>query len=352
MTRPLKTMLPWAMVALVLLGLGLWRHARPEEPRLRVWQQPGKAGRYETRFSPMGTDARLVVRAESTEDARRMLRPAVEAVRRVERLMSAYRPDSEVSRLNEHTSDRPVAISPETLEVLRRAVEMSRLTDGAFDVTYAPLRTLWRRAAERGKPPSEQELEATLQKVGSQKLAIQDGRMRVMEPGMKIDLGGIAKGYAIDAAIEAMRAEGASAALVDIGGDLRLLGRPGPDEPWRIRVRPVEGMKEGLILALPPCAVTTSGDYARGLRIGERWFSHIIDPRTGRPVASVPSATVVARDATTADALATAISVLGPREGVALVNSLPETECLVLSRREDGSLERHPSSGFDRYVSD
>jgi thiamine biosynthesis lipoprotein len=111
-------------------------------------------------------------------------------------------------------------------------------------------------------------------------------------------------------------------------------------------------MQKELILGLPACAVATSGDYRRGLRIGGRWFSHIIDPRTGTPVPNVSSATVVAGEAATADALATAISVLGAQDGVALVDSLPGTECLIMSRREDGSLQRHLSAGFDSFISD
>ncbi len=339
-------------MALAALGLGLWQRARVRGPALKVWEQPGNAGRYETRFSPMGTDARLVVRAEGLDDGRRMLRPAVEAVQKVERLMSTYRPDSELTRLNQQAASRPVAVSPDTLATLKQAVEMSRLTGGAFDATCAPLRTLWRRAAAEGRTPSKEETREALAKVGYRNLAFEDGKVKFLNPGMKIDLGGIAKGYAIDAAAGEMAAAGASVGLVDIGGDLRLLGRPEPGGRWHIQVQPVEGMQEDLILALPACAVATSGDYRRGLRIGERWFSHIIDPRTGWPVLNVSSATVVAEEAVTADALATAISVLGPQDGVALVDSLPGTECLIMSRREDGSLRWHLSAGFESFICD
>jgi thiamine biosynthesis lipoprotein len=167
---------------------------------------------------------------------------------------------------------------------------------------------------------------------------------------MEVDLGGIAKGYAIDAAAEALQAAGASSGLVDIGGDLRLFGSPSGGGKWRVEVRRPRGVEEAIILKLDPCAVTTSGDYARWFPVAGKHYSHIVDPCTGWPVPDVPSVTVVAPDATTADALATGLSVMGAAKGVALVDALPGVECMMMTRGPDGSVTRHLSRGFQDLI--
>jgi thiamine biosynthesis lipoprotein len=167
---------------------------------------------------------------------------------------------------------------------------------------------------------------------------------------MEVDLGGIAKGYAIDRAAEALQQAGASGGIVDVGHDLRLFGTPEHGGKWRVGVHRPPGVTREFILEVGPCAVTTSGDYARGFLIDNKWFSHIIDPRTGRPATDVTSVTVVGPDATSADAMATALSVMGPEEGLALVEGLREFECLFMTRMPHGSVEFQMSSGFDSLL--
>jgi thiamine biosynthesis lipoprotein len=300
----------------------------------------------------MGTDVRLVVRAGSAEVARPILEAATGPISTVEARMSTYRSDSEVSRLNRTGGTRGVQLSPETMTVIRRAVEFSRMTGGAFDVTYAPLRTLWRRAAEEAQAPDEERIRKALRVVGWEKLVITDSSVRFQRSGMEVDLGGIAKGYAIDGAAEAMRRAGALSGLVDIGGDVRLFGRAPAGGRWRVAVRSPGRGADAIILRVPSSAVTTSGDYARGFRIGERWFSHIVDPRTGRPAERMASVTVVAPDAMTGDALSTALSVLGPKEGLKLVESLSEVDCMFVVREGDEGFSRHMSSGFSGFLTE
>jgi len=320
------------------------------QTKLRVLPRPGAPGRFDVRFQVMGTDARFEVAAPSRRQARRMLAAAVARARLVEDLMSTYRPDSEVSRLNRLGAVGPVPVSEHTLDVLRKAVEVSRLTGGAFDVTYAPLRTLWRQAAAEGRMPSQEQIDRMRAAVGSEKLLFEPGGVRFSVPGMEVDLGGIAKGYAIDVATEALRAAGAAGGIVDIGGDMRLFGAPAGQGKWRVRVKCPPDVERDWVLRLSPCAVTTSGDYARWFSVGGRQFSHIVDPHSGRPVASVPSATVTAAEATLADGLATAISVLGAREGVRLIDSLPEVECMIMEREPGGEMRVHMSAGFGQLV--
>lgn len=340
-----------AVALLLAAGIVTGLRSRPSPgDEVSVRATPGKPGRYETALQVMGTDARLEVIAPDGAAARRMLAAAVPALRAVESLMSTYRPDSDVSRLNREGAHRPVELADDTRTVLREALRMSRLTGGAFDVTYAPLRTLWRRAQRTGSVPDEADLARALALVGWEKLLLEGRTARLAEAGMEVDLGGIAKGYAIDLAAGALQSAGARAGIVDVGGDLRLLGEPEPGGRWRVRVKTPPGVQERIVLALPPGAVTTSGDYARTFIVGDRAFSHIMDPRTGRPVADVPSVTVLAPEAIVADALATGLSVMGPAEGIALVESLPGVECMMMTRQADGSVGRRMSSGFARFV--
>ena len=311
-------------------------------------------------FEVMGTDAWLKVVGDPRWGTRRTVELAARPLHEVERAMSFLAPDSDVGRLNAHGGSRPVELSAPTLEVMREAVRFARLTGGAFDVTYAPLRTLWKEAETRGSVPAQEAIDAALRAVGSDGLIFEGQAVRFGVEGMKVDLGGIAKGYGIDLAAEELIRQGVRGAVVEVGGDLRLVGRPEDGEKWKVLVqdpRP-RGSADGsasssqapappaIYLRLADVAVATSGDYARFFRIGERTYSHIIDPRTGRPVASVPSVTVVAPDAMTADVLATAVSVLGAAEGIELVDSLDDVECMVMVG--DGDQERGVfySAGF------
>jgi thiamine biosynthesis lipoprotein len=308
-------------------------HGCRREPR--VQPDPDHPGRYRSMFETMGTDGAILVVAPGPAEATEMVSAAIARIRAVERRMSTYRPNSEISQLNARGAVEPVNLSPLTLEVLKEAGRFHQITGGTFDPTYAPLRTLWRTAQERQEVPTDAEVEAALSRVGNDGLIIEDGAARFDTAGMEVDLGGIAKGFAIDRAIEALSESGALSALVDIGGDIRVLGRRGDNTKWKIQVRDPRPEKgDPIILRLENVAVATSGDYARFFRIGERRFSHIVDPRTGRPVHSVPSATIIAPDAVTADALATAASVLGAPRAVELVDSQLGVECMIVSRGE------------------
>ncbi len=338
------------LAALAAGLLSLRTALAPADDNIPVQEIAGDPPQYETTLTVMGTDARLQVVARSASRARAMFRPAIERIGAVERRMSTYLPDSEVSRLNAHGAEQPVELSADVLFVLRKAVEASEATGGAFDVTYAPLRTLWRRAQAEGRMPGPEAVQQTLAAVGYGKLVFKDSSVGFAVPGMEVDLGGIAKGYAIDLAVAALQDAGATAGIVDIGGDLRLFGLPEPDGRWRVAVRRPPGVNKEFVLDVPACAVTTSGDYARWFEVEGRRLSHIVDPRTGQPVAHMASVTLVAPDATTADALATGVSVMGVERGLALVDSLPDVECMIMLRPEQGPVEVHMSSGFSRLL--
>lgn len=335
--------------AIVICGLVLALAGSGERPaaRLRVMERRGRPGRYAAQFEAMSTDVLMEIAATGPEAAHRLLHAARAEIEGLASVLSAYDPQSDVSRLN--TAGSALVAEP-TREVIARAVEVSELTGGAFDVTYAPLRELWREAARRGSVPSEHELAEARAMVGYRKLA-GDGRSVLLKGrGMRVDLGGIAKGYIIDRAVHALQDAGASSGLVDIGGDLRFFGEPAGRQKWRVQVRMPPGQKGALVLQVPACAVATSGDQARGFRVGDEWYSHIIDPRTGKPVRHAASVTVVAPDAMTADALATALSVLTPQEGMGLVDSLRDVECMILERTPGGPTRRLTSTGFAEFI--
>ena len=345
-----KVLLLLVLVPLVISGCG--ENTRPGTSR--VMPDPKHPGRYRCFFEAMNTDGAIQVAAPDIKSAREMISRAVDRLRMCERRMNMFRPQSELSRLNKQGASRPVKLSPLTLEVLREARRMNRLTDGTFDVTYAPLRALWQRAQERERPPTPGEIQDVLGRVGTDKLVLTGSTARFEVKGMRVDLGGIAKGFAIDEIVATLEEAGAQSALVDIGGDIRLLGQRGDGEEWKIQVRdPRPGDHSPIMLRLADVAVATSGDYARFFRIGDEKFSHIIDPRTGRPTRRVFSTTVVAPRALTADALATAVSVLGPNRALKLINGLPEVECMIMThgdKKSEGPGRLQFSRGWNTLV--
>lgn len=312
-------------------------------------------------FMVMGTFAQIRLHCRDKKTGLNALAAAKAAINHVDQLMSTYRPDSQLSAVNRDAADRPVNVSRETFDLLTRSIEYSRLSQGGFDITVPPLIQLWKQAAKNDQEPNQQQLAATLESVGYENLELiedADGTLSVRfdQPGMSLDVGAIAKGYAVDVALQATRLPGIPAALVDIGGEIACFG-PGRDQDgWRVGVQnPFAPDTDNQliqsarwILRLDNCAVATSGNYRRYVTVAGRKFSHIIDPHTGRPAAKLPSVTVIAPNATDADALATVISVIGPEKGLALVESLDGVEALLVAGNAAQSREIR-SSGFHAY---
>ena len=338
------------LAAVVAVGMIVAAYLGGQSSGLRVRPNPRHPGRYYTRFETMGTTAHLEVVADGAGEARKMLVPAAEAVRQVDRLMSTYRKGSEISRLNRNGAETSVKLHPRVMGVLQRALELCRRTDGAFDMTSGPLRKLWRDAQKNDTLPGEKELQGALAHVGCDKLLLGEGEARLRSDNVRVDLGGIAKGYAIARAAQEIAAHGGEGALVDIGGDMTLLGRRADGQRWKIRVRipPRIDLDEHIYLEVEDRAIATSGDYARPYRVDGERYSHIIDPRTGQPVKNLPSSTVVASNATMADGLATALSVLGPEEGLQVIEDVEGAECLIIVEEADG-VRIVSSEGFSEY---
>ncbi len=273
------------------------------------------------------------------------IREAFEALKKVDALMSTYKEDSEISILNR---EGKAQVSEETLEVIEDAIKFSNLTDGAFDITCRPLINLWKKAKKEEKVPTEEEIEEAISLVGYQRIILEGNQIRLEKKGMQIDLGGIAKGYAVDKAIEALKKNSIKGALVNAGGDLYALGTDPQGEKWQIGIQdPRDEDKIIDIIKVKDKAVATSGDYRRYFTLEGKRFSHIVNPKTGLTVQDVPmSVTIIGPDATTTDALSTGVFVLGPEEGMKLIESLPEVEGMIISE----GMKKLTSEGWEKFL--
>lgn len=288
----------------------------------------------EGRRMMMGTMFQISVADVEEEQARAAITAAFEAVAEVERRLSPHREESEVSRINAAAGGEPVAISAETVEVLRVARQISERSNGAFDVTFAALSPVWRSLrATPPSVPSDEAIEAARALVDYRQLVVDyaDNTASLRRPSMAIDLGAIGKGHGVDRAGAVLAERGIENFLVGGGGDLLVRGTK-RGTPWRLGVqhpRRRGGLLGTLTLGHDE-AVVTSGDYERFVEIDGRRYHHIIDPRTGRPVRGTISVTLTAPNATLADGLSTAVFVLGPTAGMALVEATEDVEALII----------------------
>ena len=320
----------------------------------------GCVAHVEIRDAVMGTTMKVeaVSRSMSKDELNKAVLEAIEAAKKIDRLMSTWKKDSEISRLNRAKPKDWVALSPETYEVLVLAVEVSKQTNGAFDITVGPLVELWgfgpKSPAVPTKAPSDEAVAQAKTVVGHVHIVIDANQKRAYRDaeGVEVDLGGIAKGYAVEQALEALQAKGVKDALVEIGGETAAIGLTETRDPWLIGVRhPVQPLPRFLTtIELKDAAIATSGDYFNVYELGGRLYSHIIDPATGRPIANnVCSVTVIAKKCAYADALATGLMVLGPDKGLKLVESLKGVEAIIAWRTGKDTIEVKASTGARQY---
>lgn len=289
--------------------------------------------------------------------ARREVREAIEtALDLVVRQMSTWEEDSDLSRYNRAAPGRWQKLPEPFFTVLRHALELARATGGAYDPTVGPAVNLWGFGPDpaRRNAPAEDDLDAARRRIGWQRVQLDTEQRRARQAGGSyVDLSSIAKGYAVDAVARALQRLGCGNALVEVGGELLGMGRRPDGQPWRVAVRVpgLEAGEEGPVLALQGLAVATSGDDFRCFAAddGVR-YSHTIDPRTGRPVRhALASVTVVHAQCMQADALATALTVLGPDEGWAYAER-ERLAVLFIRRGAEGGHEARPTAGFEALL--
>ncbi len=309
------------MIALLLLSLGA--------PEVYQAQAPVMGTRVQVQIVVDG-DAD---RARAEQDFARV----VAELERVEGLLSEWKPESPIGRLND-AGGRPLALPPEVFELLSRALGWSAKTGGAFDPTFASVWGLWRfDPGDEARIPTPEEALRRASAIDYRRVILDPSATTArIEKGSKIGLGGIAKGYAVDRAVALLRARGRHDFLVKAGGELYLAGRRG-DRPWIAGIRdPRQDDADFAVLALENSAFTTSGDYEHFVMKDGVRFHHIIDPKTGYPARASQSVTIVAPRAEDADALSTSVFVMGPVAGLRLVESLPNTEAVIITG--DGQL--------------
>ena len=254
-------------------------------------------------------------------------------IQRIENLLSKYNPRSEVSQLNKLGK---LKVSPEAFYIIKKAIEFWRLSDGAFDITVAPLADLWGFTDKKYKLPKDQKIRNVLNLIGSDKIILQDkdNVVKFRIPGIKIDLGAIAKGYAVDCAVKKLKEAGINSCLINAGGQIYCLG-DNFGTPWKVAIKNPRGKTVIGYLKLKDKAVATSGDYEQYFFKNNKRYSHILNPKTGYPADSgIVSVTVVAQDGLTSDALATAIFVLGKAKGQALVKRFPDIEVKIIEKKQ------------------
>jgi len=253
---------------------------------------------------------------------------------------------SELSLFNQAPAGQACKLSETTLGLLRLSAQLAVKTDGTFDVTCRPILQIWRAARKSKRLPTDLQIAAATGKCGWDKIELHSDSASKKVDGASVDLGGIAKGFGIDQAVAALESSGLSGGMVNVGGDVRCFGRRAGGGKWRIGVRsPFDGSPTFAIIKLSAGAVCTSGNYERFFEIDSKRYSHIVDPRTGRPVDRAPSVTVVAPTATAADAWATALSVLGAA-GLELIDKSSGMEAmLVIGGPKDYRLVMTPGFG-------
>ena len=320
----------WAVgYGLMLMVMGCT--ASPEAP----------LARYAFSHPQMGTEFRIVLYAPDSALAGRAAAAAFRRIDTLNQRLSDYLSDSELNRLSATAgTGQAVPVSDDLWMVLQAAQPLAEQAEGAFDVTVGPMTRLWRWARRRNQLPPPDELAEARQAVGFRHLRLDSlaQTVELRQPGMRLDLGGIAKGYAVDEALAMLGTYGLTRALVDGGGDL-VVGAPPPDaEGWPIEVSGVDGAGEVVPEArlLAEAAIATSGDTYRFVEVDGVRYSHLLDPHTGMGLTHRSLVVVIAPTGMEADALASAVSVLGVERGEGLVAGRPGVSVRVIERTEDG----------------
>ncbi|HAX61111.1 MAG TPA: hypothetical protein DCX95_00925 [Elusimicrobia bacterium] len=289
----------------------------------------------------MGTTVEIKVWMFEEVLAKKSISDAFDEIDRVENIFSVYKPASEISQLNKNGS---AIVSDEVIQLIKKSNYFSEISDGAFDITVLPIIELWKNSKKKEKMPFPSEIEIAKKLVGWRNILINEKNRKItfLKKGMKIDLGGIAKGYAVDCAVEVLKKNGVKTGLVNAGGDIRVFG----SKVWKIALQNPRDKNEFLtVLKIKDQAVTTSGDYERYFLLDKTKISHIINPLSGYSADESISSTIIADNAADADALATATFVLGPNAGVKLAQLYGAAECLIIDKER----KIYKTTGFALY---
>ncbi|MEL6974535.1 MAG: FAD:protein FMN transferase [Bacteroidota bacterium] len=297
----------------------------------------------------MGTRFEITVVAPNEDIGYININEAVAEIQRIEKLISSWDADSETSEINKNAGIRPVRVSQELFELIERALALSKVTDGAFDITYASLDKVWRFDGSMTTMPTESEIARSVAKIGYDKVILNSATHSVYltEKGMRIGFGAIGKGYAADKAKALLMSKEVKAGIINASGDLTTWGTKSNGENWMVGItNPLEKEKVFAWLPVIESSVATSGNYEKFISFGGQKYSHIIDPRTGYPTKGISSVTIFAKKVELCDALATAVFVLGRDTGMHLVNQLDGVEAVIVD--SDNKIHKTNGITFDK----
>ena len=283
--------------------------------------------------SLLGSPFEITVVATDSVQAKLYTDLAISEVKRIENLVSDWIPTTQISQVNQNAGIKPIKVDQEVFDLVERAIKISKLTSGAFDISYASMDKIWKFDGSMKQMPTEEAIKKSVEKVGYQNIILNptDKTIFLKNKGMKLGLGGIAQGYIADKIKEVLQEKRCTSGLVNVSGDINTWGKQPNGEPWSVGIiNPLNKNKVFATFILDDSAVETSGSYEKFVVFNGKRYSHIIDPRTGYPASGIVSVSVFAKQTELADALATGIFVLGIEVGLDLVNQLNGIDCIIV----------------------
>ena len=307
-------------------------------------QQP-----YKRTLKLMGSRFDITVVANDSLQANKHINTAVAEISRIEKLISSWDDNSQTSEINRNAGAKPVKIDKELFNLIERAIGISKLTDGAFDISYASMDRIWQFDGSMTVMPSEKEIKSSVEKVGYQNIVLDKKNSTVFLKleGMKIGFGAIGKGYAADKAKTLLISKGVPSGIINASGDMNIWGKQPNGNDWKVAItNPMDKNKVFALLPITNGAVVTSGNYEKYVNFNGKRYTHIIDPRTGYPSTGIISVTVFAPKAELADALATSVFVMGKEAGLDRINQLPKIECIIIDNK--GNITKSKNIEIDK----
>jgi thiamine biosynthesis lipoprotein len=288
---------------------------------------------HKKKYALLGSPFEITVVAKDTVEGNYYVNSAVNEVKRIENLISDWIPTTQISQVNQNAGIVPIKVNNEVFELVERALKISKLTDGAFDISYASMDKIWKFDGSMKEMPTPEAIKKSVERIGYEKIILDTKNKTIFlkDAGMKLGLGGIGQGYIADKVKEVLQAKGCTAGIVNVSGDINTWGSQIDGKPWTVGiVNPVNKNKVFATFPLIDSAVETSGSYEKYVTFNNIRYSHIIDPRTGYPATGVVSVSVFAKQTEIADALATGVFVLGVEVGLNLINQLKGIECIIV----------------------
>lgn len=296
----------------------------------------------------MGSRFDISIVAENQNDADTYIALAINEISRIEKLISSWDPKSQTSDINRNSGIKPVKVDEELYKLIERSIKISKLTEGAFDISYASMDNIWKFDGSMTEMPSTEAIKKSVTKVGFEKIILNEESQTVFlkQEGMKIGFGAIGKGYAADKAKELLQTKGVVAGIINASGDLNTWGKKPNGKDWMVAiVNPLNKKKVFSWLPVKNSAVVTSGNYEKFIKFNDILYSHIIDPRTGYPSSGILSASIFTTNAELADALATSVFVMGVEVGLDFINQLKTVECIIID--QDNKIHRSNNINFE-----